>query len=211
MIAELTQWIMETIRAHGAWSVFLGVLIEQIIVPIPSPAIIMGAGFILVPSSEPLLSAFGQLTLKVVLPGTLASTLGAWGGYYAGRFGGRLFVERFERYLGFGWDDVERMGKRVGERGVAASMFFLRALPIVPLSLVSIVSGVLTAPLSTYLLWSFLGAIPRCYILGWLGWQLGASATAWAGGVNRFESVISLVIIAAVVGAIIYLRRRERR
>jgi membrane protein DedA with SNARE-associated domain len=211
MIAELTAWIIGTIRSYGAWSVFTGVLIEQIIVPIPSPAIIMAAGFILVPPSEALLSAFGLLALKVVVPGTLASTIGAWGGYYAGLWGGRIFVERFERYLGFGWDDVERMGKKLDARGLAASMFFMRALPIVPLSLVSIVAGVVSAPLSAYLIWSFLGSIPRCFVLGWLGWQLGASATSWAGGVNRFESLVSLLIVVAVMAAIIYLRRRERR
>ena len=39
---------MDSIRAHGAWSVFVGVIIESVIVPIPSPLIIMGAGFVLI-------------------------------------------------------------------------------------------------------------------------------------------------------------------
>jgi membrane protein DedA with SNARE-associated domain len=38
------NWIMDSIRAYGAWSVFAGVIIESVIVPIPSPLIIMGAG-----------------------------------------------------------------------------------------------------------------------------------------------------------------------
>lgn len=38
-IPEVTQWIMELMRAHGQLSVFIGVMIEQIIVPIPSPLI----------------------------------------------------------------------------------------------------------------------------------------------------------------------------
>ena len=41
---------MESMRAHGQLSVFIGVMIEQIIVPIPSPLIIMGAGAILIPA-----------------------------------------------------------------------------------------------------------------------------------------------------------------
>ena len=49
VIGHLTQWILDALRTNGGWSVFIGVLIEQIIIPIPSPAIIMGAGFILIP------------------------------------------------------------------------------------------------------------------------------------------------------------------
>ena len=48
LISEITQWIMELMRTHGQLSVFIGVMIEQIIVPIPSPLIIMGAGAILI-------------------------------------------------------------------------------------------------------------------------------------------------------------------
>lgn len=36
---------MASIQAHGAWSVFIGVIVESVIVPIPSPIVIMGAGF----------------------------------------------------------------------------------------------------------------------------------------------------------------------
>ena len=39
---------MELMRTHGQLSVFIGVMIEQIIVPIPSPMIIMGAGAVLI-------------------------------------------------------------------------------------------------------------------------------------------------------------------
>ena len=46
MIGSITQWILETLRIHGAASVFIGVIIESVIVPIPSPLIIMGAGAI---------------------------------------------------------------------------------------------------------------------------------------------------------------------
>ena len=47
-MSEILNWIMESIRAYGAWSVFVGVIIESVIVPIPSPLIIMGAGFVLI-------------------------------------------------------------------------------------------------------------------------------------------------------------------
>ncbi len=208
MIAQLSQWILEAIRIHGAWSVFLGVLIEQIIIPIPSPVIIMGAGAIMVPLQASWLEALRVITLEIVFPGCVASILGALLCYFLGQWGGKLFVDRFSGYLGFSWKDVEWMGSHFTQRGEAVTLFFSRAIPIVPLSLVSLVGGVFKVPLNTFLLWSFLGSIPRCFLLGFLGWRLGAGALNWAKGVNRYESLVSLLFVFAVAWGVVYLRRR---
>ncbi len=61
MISEITQWIMELMRAHGQLAVFIGVMIEQIIVPIPSPLIIMGAGAILIHPEASIADALLQI------------------------------------------------------------------------------------------------------------------------------------------------------
>jgi len=42
------SWIIDSIRAYGPWSVFAGVIVESVIVPIPSPLVLMSAGFILI-------------------------------------------------------------------------------------------------------------------------------------------------------------------
>lgn len=211
MILQITTWILEAIRHYGGWSVFLGVLVEQVIIPIPSPTIIMGAGLILIPASSTWLAALVLSSLKIVLPGVLASLLGAWGTYYLGYFGGRVFVDKFERFLGFGWKDVESLGHHFSKSGVALTFFSLRALPVVPLSLVSIMAGVLEVSLPSFLLWSFLGTIPRCYILALLGWQLGSSTFRWSYGVNRFESAISLLMVLLVIAGIIYIRHHVKK
>ena len=77
MIGHITEWILEALRTNGGWSVFWGVLIEQVIVPIPSPAIIMGAGFILIPAESTWSAALIKSSLEIVFPGVLASTMGA--------------------------------------------------------------------------------------------------------------------------------------
>lgn len=211
MIGHITQWILEALRAQGGWSVFVGVLIEQVIIPIPSPAIIMGAGFILIPENMPWLNAVGRASLQIVLPGVAASALGAWGTYYLGRWGGRAFVERFQRYLGFNWADVESIGAHFSKRGEEVSLFALRAIPIMPLSLISMSAGVLEIPPRLFMVWTILGTIPRCYLLALLGWQMGGKAETFAKGVDRFESLITLGMAAGIVGAILLIRRRVRR
>jgi membrane protein DedA with SNARE-associated domain len=209
-VAELLNWIMESIRSYGAWSVFIGVIIESVIVPIPSPLIIMGAGFVLI---SPELSFFGALLpilLQIVLPGAVASTLGAYIGYGIGYFGGKTLVDRWKGFLGFNWNDVESLERRFQGGRINTSIFFLRALPIFPLSVISAAAGLLRLPLQQFSLWTFYGAIPRCLLLGYLGWGLGETYQGFAKGLDKAEGIVSGILILTIIGAIVWLRARVR-
>ena len=111
-MAAILNWIMESIRSYGAWSVFIGVIIESVIVPIPSPLIIMGAGFVLISPQLSFFEALVPILLQIVLPGSVASTLGAYIGYGIGYFGGKTVVDRWKGFLGFNWSDVESLERR---------------------------------------------------------------------------------------------------
>src|SRR5574341_2268737 len=126
-MSELLNWIMDSIRAYGPWSVFAGVIIESVIVPIPSPLVIMGAGFILISPELNAARALVPILLLIVLPGSVASTLGAYIGYGIGYLGGKPLVDRWRSFLGFGWQDVEAMERRFRKGHVSASIFCLRA------------------------------------------------------------------------------------
>ena len=210
-MSDLLNWIMESIRAHGAWSVFVGVIIESVIVPIPSPLIIMGAGFVLINPALSFIQALPPILLQIVLPGSIASTLGAYIGYAIGYFGGKPLVDRWEKFLGFSWNDVETLERRFQSGQVKTSIFFLRALPIFPLSVISAAAGLLRLPLGQFSLWTFYGTIPRCLFLGYLGWGLGETYQGMAKGIDKAEGIVSGIIILAIVAGIIWLRARVRR
>lgn len=210
-MGEILNWIMESIRTYGAWSVFVGVIIESVIVPIPSPLVIMGAGFILI---SPELSFTGALTpilLLIVLPGATGSTLGAFIGYGIGFWGGKPLVERWKGFLGLEWREVDAFQQRLRGSHVKATIFFLRALPIVPLSLISAAAGFVRLPLVTFTLWTLYGSIPRCLLLAYLGWGLGDAYHRLAHGIDRVETLLSLSIVLIVIGLIVWLRRRVRK
>lgn len=209
-MTELLSWIMGSIRAYGPWSVFIGVIIESVIVPIPSPLVIMGAGFILI---RPELSASGALLpilLLIVLPGSVASTLGAYIGYGIGYLGGKPLVGRWQGFLGFGWQEVEAMERRFRAGHVNASIFFLRALPICPLSVISAAAGLIRLPLGRFSLWTFYGTIPRCLFLGYLGWWMGETYHEIAYGIDRAETLVSILVLGAMMGLVLWLRSRVR-
>jgi len=209
-LSEILNWIMDSIRAYGPWSVFIGVIIESVIVPIPSPLIIMGAGFVLISPDLKFFEASLPILLQIVLPGSIASTLGAYIGYGIGYFGGKPLVERWQGFLGFSWSDVEAMERRFQNGQVNTSIFFLRALPIFPLSVISAAAGLLRLPIKQFSLWTFYGTIPRCLLLGYLGWGLGETYQGIAKGIDKAESVVSALLIFAIIAVIIWLRARVR-
>jgi membrane protein DedA with SNARE-associated domain len=209
-LADILNWIMDSIRAYGPWSVFAGVIIESVIVPIPSPLIIMGAGFILISPELNFLQALAPILLQIVLPGSIASTVGAYIGYAIGYYGGKPMVDRWERFLGFSWQDVEALERRFQSGQVKTSIFFLRALPIFPLSVISAAAGLLRLPINQFSLWTFYGTIPRCLLLGYLGWGLGETYQGIAKGIDKVEGIVSGILILTIFGVIIWLRARVR-
>lgn len=208
MISELTQWIMELLRTHGPMSVFIGVVIESIIVPIPSPLIIMGAGAILIDPQFSAGQSFMPIMMQIVLPGAAASTIGAYIGYGICYWGGKPLIDKFKGFLGFTWEDLMAMEQRLVGRKTGLVIFLLRALPIMPLSLISAAAGSIRMPVKTFTLWTFLGSIPRCLFLGYLGWLMHDSYVSIAENFNFAEGLVSGLIVLSAGALVIWLRMR---
>ena len=211
MISEITQWIMNLMRAHGQLSVFVGVMIEQIIVPIPSPLIIMGAGAILIPSGLSIPQAFLQILWLIVLPGTIASTLGSYIGYLISFYGGKALVIRFQRFLDVDWKEIENLEKRFQGKREALTIFLSRAIPVFPISLVSIFAGLLRVPIRPFTLFTFLGAIFRCFFLAFVGWWIGATYERVANQLDSAETIVSVAMLIAMVAALGFLYKKFRK
>lgn len=211
MISDIMQWIMELMRTHGQLSVFIGVIIEQIIVPIPSPMIIMGAGAVLIPPELSIPSAFLQILWVIVLPGTIASTLGSYIGYLISYYGGKALVVRYQRFLGVDWKEIENLEKRFQGRKEALSIFLSRAIPVFPISLVSIFAGLLRVPVRPFTFYTFLGSIFRCLFLGFVGWWIGATYEKVATRLDSVETIISILMLIGMGGVLGYLYYRFRK
>jgi len=89
-------------------------------------------------------------------------------------------------------------------------IFLLRALPIVPLSLISAAAGVLRLPIAQFSLWTFIGSIPRCFLLGYLGYLTRDTYEGLAKNLNTVETLVSAGIVASVIGVVLWLRSRMK-
>ena len=211
MISEITNWIMELMRANGQLSVFIGVMIEQIIVPIPSPLIIMGAGAILISPGLSIPDALLHILWTIVLPGSIASTLGSYIGYMVSYYGGKALVLRFQRFLGVDWEEIGNLEKRFQGKKEAIAIFFSRAIPVFPISLVSIFAGLLRVPLKPFTVYTFFGSIFRCFFLAFVGWWIGATYEKVATRLNSAETFVSILMLIGMVGVLAYLYYKLRK
>lgn len=211
MVSEITKWIMELMRAHGQLSVFVGVMIEQIIVPIPSPLIIIGAGAILISPELSIFSALSQILWIIILPGSLGETLGSYIGYTVSYYGGKALVVRLQRFLDVDWDGIRNLERRYHGRKQVLSLFFFRAIPVFPISLVSVFAGLIRIPFRPFTLYTFLGAIFRCFFLGFLGWWIGSTYEKVATRLDSAETIISILMLLGMMGILGYLYHKFRR
>jgi membrane protein DedA with SNARE-associated domain len=210
IIFLLISWV----AALGPLGVFLGVMIETFIAPIPSPLVPMAAGFLLTYELFPV-EAILVILFSVMLVGALAATVGSFFGYGIAYFGGYPIIERYGKYLGTSIEEIEYMRKNLEESSRdEIFLFSARAIPIIPLSVVSLLYGAIRADVKRFALVTFVGSLPRYLSLGLLGWIIGVGFYNLAEMIDLFETLIFVLLIVFLVVFILYrviIRRRARQ
>jgi membrane protein DedA with SNARE-associated domain len=210
IVDQITNWIIGAIGENGIWAIFWGGIIEQIIIPIPSPLITMAGGFLLVSQEQPLTLALREIFLKITLPYSAAAVLGLGIAYFIAYFGGKPLIEKFHRFIGFSWQDVNNLQKKFkGSRHDDLLIFALRAIPIIPISIISGVAGAIRMPIANFYLASALGVLVRSFILGFIGWQVGEAYLSMAHGLDQISDLLTILITVAIFGFLLlgYKRR----
>ncbi len=209
----LIDLIIQWIQALGPIGVFIGVMIETFIAPIPSPIIPMGAGFLLT-LGYPLPVQMLIIIIDVMLVGAFAATVGSFFGYGIAYLGGYPIIERYGKYLGTSIEEVEYMRKRFDQSSRdEIYLFVARAIPIIPLSVVSIVAGAIRMDTKRFALVTFLGSLPRYLILGLAGWVVGFAFEAWAEIVDFIETLTLVLVVLFIIVFIVFriiIRRQSK-
>lgn len=210
-MANFLNAISGLIQKWGWWGVFGAGVLEQIIVPIPSPIVPMGGGFFLVGRDIVWGKVLKEVFFKVATPFSLGSTLGSSLVFLTAYFGGAFLINKFEKYLEFGWKDIERFKKRFfkGKATDSLLVFFFMAVPVIPSSFISATCGAIRIRMVNFYIFTFLGLFVRGVILGSLGWWAGEAYQEVAHGVNKIESIVLVVLGLIVSGLLVwgYLKR----
>lgn len=185
-IGKLGQTIIGIVGAYGGLGVMVGMFLESSFVPIPSEVVLIAAGMT------------GIGLLEVTLFGALGSTLGSIVGWAIGNYGGRPAVNRWGRYVLVSDKKVEEAEKWFKRWG-GWTVFLCRLIPVVPFKVFSITAGILRYDLKLFLVFTFIGSIPRAFILASVGAIIAAV---------EYE-LLALLLASALI--ILLLGRRIRR
>lgn len=209
-MTSIIDQIFVSIKTNPLISVFMGGVIEEIIIPIPSPLISMGAGYLLIESNLPLLKALLKILVIVSLPFALGATLGSLLAYGIGYFGGKPLIIRWGKYLDLSWSQIEKVARRFTKGKKDEFLIFIsRAIPVIPISLISATSGFLRISLKEFLIFTFLGIIVRSFIVAFLGWQVGEVYHNLASGIDMAENIVTVGLLSLAVAFLgfLYLKR----
>lgn len=205
----MLNWFTDLVGHNGSLSVFIGGLLEEIIIPIPSPLVSITAGALLIKEAS-FLPALGQIVSCISLPFSVGALIGTNLAYFLAFFGGKLMIEKTEKFLGFSWKVVEKTQQKYFKgSGDELAIVILRAIPVVPVSLVSIICGGLRYNLKSFYFASFIGLLIRSTILGIIGWQTGHTYENWIHGLDKIETVVSLIILI-LLAAVLFIMYRQR-
>lgn len=176
-------------------------IVEEIIAPIPSPVIMIVTGSLAKVQEK----GFIFLILLTVLA-ALGKTVGALFVYFIADKIEDLFSGIIEKYFGVTHAEIESFGKKfTGSYRDYFVMFFLRALPVVPSSLVSIGGGILKLPLKIFIVATFLGSIVRDFIYVYFGYAGISILGDLIKQSEKTESVIQILFFVSVLILLSYL------
>jgi membrane protein DedA with SNARE-associated domain len=184
--------------AVGYLGVFIAMVIESTLLPLPSELILPYAGFLVSDASkiEPLTHGPWNFWVVVVV-GTAANTTGSIFGYYLGAKLGRPFLDRWGRFLLIRKHEIDQAETFFARWG-SPTAFFSRLLPGVR-SVISFIAGVAHMPIGRFIAYSTLGAIPWTVALVYFGTVLGEHWKDIRKTMQPFDTLILVACLAAVV------------
>ncbi len=190
IFAVVTGWITEQITSLGYYGVVLLMGIESACIPLPSEVIMPFAGFMVSKHPE-------QFSLiGVAVAGALGCVFGSIVAYYAGLYGGRPLVERYGKYVLIKRKDLDKADKWFAKYGNAA-VFVSRLLPVIR-TFISFPAGISRVRMGTFIIYTFLGSLPWCYALAWVGKYMGDRWDQLRDYFHNADIVIGIVIAAGI-------------
>jgi membrane protein DedA with SNARE-associated domain len=194
----LAQYITAFIDKTGYASVFVLMVMESMVLPIPSEAVMPFAGFLV---------AGTKFTFAlVILFSTSGSIVGSLISYSIGRYGGKPFIDRFGKFLLLDRDDLTATEKFFGKYG-EATIFICRFIPVVR-HLISIPAGTGRMNLLKFSIYTIAGAGMWNAFLTVCGFYLRKN---WETVMHYSRYLDIAVLVLLVLGLAYFIRKHLQR
>jgi membrane protein DedA with SNARE-associated domain len=202
IIEILSGFIIAVISALGYAGVALLMAIESACIPLPSEVIMPFAGYLV---HTHRFNLFGDdnvfLNLCVVgVAGAVGCVVGSLVAYWVGSRGGRPFIEKYGKYVLISRHDLDLADRWFAHYGEVI-IFASRLLPVVR-TFIAFPAGIARMNLTRFVVYTFLGSLPWCIGLAYIGqilgeeWDKNEALKTWF---HRFDFLIGIVILLLAV------------
>ncbi|MCX5781487.1 MAG: DedA family protein [Elusimicrobia bacterium] len=189
ILTILSLFIISTINRMGYIGIVLLMAIESACIPLPSEVIMPFSGYLV---------SQGAFNLWIVaLMGAIGCVLGSIVAYYAGMWGGRVWIEKYGKYVLISHHDLD-MADRWFEKHGDITVFFARLLPVIR-TFIAFPAGVARMKMFPFIVYTFVGSYIWCLVLAWIGKRLGEHWDYLKVYFHKFDLVIGIVIVAGIV------------
>ncbi len=198
MIQSIIDWLVNAISTIGYPGVFISVFLESFFAPIPSEIILPFSGFV---------ASTGKMDLVfVIVIATVAAYLGSLPFYFIGKWGEKPvinFINKYGKYLFIQQKDVDKVFGAFDKYGKGV-VFFGRLIPMIR-TLISFPAGVAKMQFARFSMYTLLGSLTWNILLTYAGYQLGDHWSVVSKWIEKYQNVILVLIIIAVL---LYIIRR---
>ena len=191
----MSDFVLNLISNYGYFGMFLGMVLEAVIIAIPSELILATGG---------ILSSRGIFTLQgAFLIGLIGSVFCAIVIYFMGYFGGRPFIRKYGKYFFMKEEDLEKSDSWFNKYGMLSALIG-RNFPIVR-TLISLPIGITRQPFIKFIIYTTIGSIPWTFLFVYLGYCLGENWIVITTYINYLKVPIRIIIVILII---IYIYRK---
>ncbi len=216
-LSTILNSIESFITANAPWIVtnasgvvFLGCVLEQIIVPIPASLVVLSTTLLVMQGISFSLAALGTLIIKIVLPAALGITLGSLFYFLLAYKLGKPFIQKTSRFLGVTVEDVENVERQFKEnRYDDVFMFLVRCFPVIPSIAINLFCGLMMYDLRKYVTITFLGSAVQVFGWGVVAWLFGNLYQTLENTMSLLGYVALISIVLLVVWFIVTKKREK--
>ncbi|WP_066379457.1 MULTISPECIES: DedA family protein [unclassified Anabaena] len=192
--------IQEFAQDYGYWAIFLGILLENLGIPLPGETVTLVGGF---------LAGSDELSYWIVLGVAVAgAVIGGICGYWIGRLGGWSFLVRTGKI--FRISEVRLLNiKEQFSENAAKAVFFGRFFALLRIFAAPL-AGIAEMPFGKFLIYNLLGASVWAGLMVTLAFFAGriVSLEQLVSWVSQF-AILALLILVALIAIPLWLESRQ--
>jgi membrane protein DedA with SNARE-associated domain len=181
----MSNFVLDLIGNFGYFGMFLGMVLEAVIIVIPSELILATGGIL---ASQGIFTFWGAFLI-----GLLGSVFCAIVIYLMGYFGGRPFIKKYGKYFFMKEEDILKSDSWFNKYGMLSALI-ARNFPIVR-TLISLPIGITKQPFIKFIVYTTIGSIPWTLAFVYVGYSLGENWIILSTYVGYLKTPIRIILV----------------